>query len=780
VQGNLITLNIGEDAIPWRIISTKINDDHSYDLGCVRNPDFIYPHTRAGERDIILPPYIPKWSGILYPANDIDLSLYPPSHAYIGGDPIISPLDPPGATDPTGGTGGGVGDQNGDQNQNPITVPPPQQPPPVILLDDYIQVDRVDYVVQNNMVNATITFRQPDNPTYAGVDFWYKRNISTETVYRTASSATIAGANANITHTFTGLIKSAVPYELVARVRYSNNNSSTFKTTVFLNVAGVISTENPVDYESVVGSGWSLPTQAANNPRDTIFSSLSAVASLNGSSDRLLAFTVNQDINNPSGYNGEVSGMNIYYRLTGTTYFKKYNHAFDGSYFPSQAYTFTPGLDLGIGTPSPDDASDNFDFVFRFTYRDGTESTKQWRYMGADVQPTSGDPFGAVFKFYENNTDFVFQTEDQAPPGEVVDTRNITVGLTDGALLANPNRLTITINPPAVADRVNWYGVRVRYRKVPLAGGVAPEFDRLDFFPVPQPVSGVWQFRITPLDFNEVYQIIITPVVRYSGSRTEANSSWIGEGRLDPSVTGNQITRLGFRTIESAQIPEITAEPFPTGNPKALVKSWKKLNSGSGSYAPLYQYYELEYNVSHVTNLSSVKIYRRSNNGNALGPNPARHFGLGRWEEITVVPGTNATTLGNGNVLVNLRHPVSSQEFDPYYLTNSTAPLLRTTVPWSTKKIVAAEFVDFVIVVTTTTGVSEYGMLLPRIVGNTQTTTALAQEVLVSQYDNHTAGYKRNITLGTDGSIANRTTDLNVTATIAYTAPTPLRGSGIL
>jgi Putative phage tail protein len=794
VSGNTLEFVTGETAVPWRIVSIRANDDYSFDLGCVSNPDSIYPHARAGERDIVLPPFIPRYESIVYPTTDVDLSLYPPSYAYTGDGAIVSPLDPPGATDPTSGTGGGVGDQNGEQNQNPITVPPPPAPPVVEVFNHYIQIDRVDYVVTNNLVTATFVWTQPDSPSYAGVDFWYKRNISTETVYQTTSSTQTPGIGRQASHSIAGLIKGNIPYVLIGRVRYSNGNSSTFTTTVALNTSGAISTENPVDYEATVGAGWSLPTQAANNPRDTIFSSLTGISSLDGSSNRLLAITLTQDINNPSGLNSEVSGVNIYYKLSANTYWKKHSEQFNGSYFPAQSYTFTPNLDLGIGNPSPDDASDNFDFIFRFTYRDGTESQLQRRYMGVDVQGT-GDRFIAVQVMRSGQEpigDFAFLTEEQAPPGSVVDTRNITIGLTDAVVLSNPNRLTITINPPDVSNRINWYGVRVRYRKVPLAGGVAPAFTQEDIFPVPQPNAGVWQFRVTPVDFApESYQIIITPIVRYSGAQTEANTSWIGQGTLDPNFTGNQIPRLGFRTIESAQIPGITAEPFPTANPKVLVRGWRRIIKNNNAPVVNNRYYELEYNADHITGLTGVRIYRRSNTGNSIGVTTSLHKGLGRWEYIDVdtTAGTGNAQVIGGNVVVNLRMPIGQDEFNPYYLIGSSSqPLVNGSFSWATKKIVADEFVDIVVVAQTSAGFSEVGMQMPRLIGSTIgtiTTTALPQEITVSAYNNYTAGYLRNIAPGADGSRANVTgatlwTATSTAASNAFVATTPNRGRPVL
>ena len=71
--------------IPWRVISATINADMTVDLGCVRNKDDIYPHTRVGEEDVVLPPYIPKRAQIYYPAvqSTIPVGLVPPTHATV-------------------------------------------------------------------------------------------------------------------------------------------------------------------------------------------------------------------------------------------------------------------------------------------------------------------------------------------------------------------------------------------------------------------------------------------------------------------------------------------------------------------------------------------------------------------------------------------------------------------------------------------------------------------------------------------------------------------------
>jgi hypothetical protein len=103
-------LNFGSNpltgAIPWRIVSIQLNNDYSFDIGCVRNPDFIYPHTRVGEIDVVLPPYVPKGAEIYYPGTGRlpPVGLVPPTNGVQPGDPISNPVTNPPPTVPTDDT----------------------------------------------------------------------------------------------------------------------------------------------------------------------------------------------------------------------------------------------------------------------------------------------------------------------------------------------------------------------------------------------------------------------------------------------------------------------------------------------------------------------------------------------------------------------------------------------------------------------------------------------------------------------------------------------------
>ena len=824
VQGNTLNFELGPEAIPWRIISIKGNDDMTYDLGCVLNPDTIYPHTRAGERDIIVPPFIPRYESIIYPYTNIDLSLYPPSFAYIGGVPITSPLDPPGATDPTGSTGGGNGDQNGEQNTNPVTVPPPPPPAVVEVFNHYIQIDRADYVVENNTVSATISWIQPDSPSYAGVDFWFKRNISTETVYQTATSTTKSGTGRLVTHKFSNLLKGRTPYQVIARVKYENGNSSTVITKFSLNVSGAVSTEDPEDFEEIVQGGWTPPNTTPDPTRkDTLFDFIQARPTYASpgvpTSDRGLEIIITQDIN-ASAFTSQIKGVKIYYKLASATGYKTSVYLWDGGYFPGQAYTFTPFLDLGVRTyPAGDNASDNFDFVFRWIYTDDTEGTQQIRFVNADIENNTN----AVVFGYGNNSGSPVQalreTSDafQPPlelPGSVVDARDMTINVvTAKALLGNgPNQIIWRINPPDASNLLNWYGVRVRSRRVPLSGGDAGEFETDDYLPVSQSDPGVYDIE-HPTVYDEEYQYVLTPVVRYSSAKTEAFTSVLMRGRLHNRQTsldypsgGDWISRFRVENISTSDVSTIQTTPFATTDPLPSIKLWRKVfKAGTTDRTPNNVYFELEYNVSHVVGLTGVRIYRRSNTGGPYGTitnNFAKYYNYGRWEYVDVVPGTNATTLASGNVLVNLRGPIDHQEFNPSYQVPTASATAQAQLlfavynPASGKKILRdlngsggnsttpSTGWDYVVVVSTTSGVSAQCVRLPVISGLSTTVPDLAQTRQFDAFDEFDAGYQRRITPdannGSRASIANANLLTGTLSTRVYTAPTPNRGSAII
>lgn len=821
------TLFTGEN-IPWRVVATKLNDNYTVELECVRNPDFIYPHTEGNARDIVSPPYLPGPGGPIAPQPPSDdIGVNPPGSNPGAGNPTPPPgevITPP-PTNPTDpGNGGGVGDPtNPGGPTNPPVVPPP---PPYA---DFVEITEAEYTVSGNTVTAMVKFLQPAHPQYAGVVFWYKRNISTETVYTQVENTNKPGAGFSTNHIFLNLIRGSTPYIVISRVKYvdgsGNVSYSAFANMFGLNVSGAVSTDNPQDNPEVIQGGWQPPNTTPDpTQKNTLFDFIQALPTYASAGvptpDRGLSITVVQDINN-SAFNTQVKGVKIYYKQSTATGWVNHTELFDGSYFPGQPYTFTPALDLGIRTyPNPDDATDNYDFIFRFVYADGSEGTRQVRFMNADTENTtnavvfgfgvgSGSPVQAI---NEESTAF---TPTPPPPGSVTDTREIEINVKTTGNALQGNFIVWEINPPDISNRSNWYGVRVRTRTIPQAGGDAGAFEITDYFPVSQPTAGIWQIR-HPIQYDQNYQYALTPVVRYSGAKTEAFRSILARGRihnrtdaLDYPANGDWTSKLLTSVINTSDISNIQTTPFPApASPVVSVRSWRKIfKSGLTNNTANNVYFELEYNASHIADLTDVRIYRRSSRLTNIGNitnGSAKYYGLGRWEYVDVVPGMNATTLANGNVLVNLRGPVSEEEFNPSYevptaSASARANLLNQIGQWAPatgKKILRtlsgslgnsttpSSGWDYVIVVTTTSGTSARCIRLPVIAGTSSTTSELAQELPLSTYDGFDAGYQRNITPNTNNgsrvAIANANLLFGLQATNIYTPPTPNRGSAII
>lgn len=767
IQSNMLNFS----TIPWRIISCALNDDMTYDLGCVRNPDTIYPHTRYNEEDIVLPVYVPRGATIYYPnaSGTAPVGLVPPTSALTPdgsttnptynpapttpGDPVViagtvftvsianpavftvsaghgfigngreklslattgalptglsTGVDyyvlPTGltsttfrvSTQPNGTAVVTTGSQSGTHSYTSTIVTgevtQPVQPPVTqpAQLDTVIKIDRVDYEVVNGAVRATITFNQPDQSNFAGVDFWYKRNISTDTVYLTQRSTSRPGPGQAIQHKFENLYKSSVPYVLVCRVFFTTGESSTFTTKVTLNVSGAVSTENPTEYFETVTAGWQLNTTPPPNPRDTIFTvGNEAITGLTvfesagvPANPRSITMSFKQDINNRA-INYEVDGLNIFYKLSSETKWNKTTYLFDGAYQPGVLTTFTFPSDLGLRTyPSSDDATDNYDFILRFRYKDATESTYQYRIMNADIERTTAvNIFGASLPIQELASAYTFTLVD---PSTVADARDITVTLYENFAYKdtdNLNKVTFRFTPPPVANQSSFWGLRVYYRKV--APGTAPSFTQVDLTNINKVSSSDWRVSL-PIDFDQEYQYIAVPLVRYpSGtlSKAVARSGWIGQGLVHNRTTasnyptnGNWFTALGMNTIQSAEITGIEGQAFTQVEPHVYVKSWRKVVKGTANNTANNVYFELEFDAQHISNYDKLVVYRRYNNSTISGQAVTRYWGTGRFERLEVVAGTNATTLANGNILVNLRAPTTHQEFNSQYPSSASPP----------------------------------------------------------------------------------------------------------
>ena len=838
------------DNIPWRVIATKLNDDYSIDLDCVRNPDFIYPYTQKDVRDTIARPFIPTPGGpFKLPELEYPIDVFPPgSHpGAVPGEIPNNGLQPLTPTDPADAVnGGGVGGVDQPQGPNIAPIVPP--PPP---MNDVIDITEAIYTKTGFTVRADVKFKQPSHPQYKGVTIWYKRDSVAETVWEKIENIDAPGALQEITQVLEGLIASAVKYRLIVRVMYEGADNAIIyserKTEVVLNVSGAVSNEAPDDAAAIVFDGWTAPNTtfiAAPQTDRLEFLSASPTYTSPGvlTTNRGLTFTMIQDIITQR-FNLNVRGVNIYYRINGFKpggsgeYFdyKLHTEYFDGSYYPGQPYTFTPALNLGL---SGDDATDQFDFIFRLFYDDLKESSFQIRVSNSDIENTDDEPvmgYGpnsvqtnqvtAVLVNWKTFTDSIFDQVTLEDPSTVADLTLTRIGIDSVRIKKAPNILEFWIQPPSVENRLFWRGVKLRYRLLPKDGSRAGEFSVEDVLPVTPDSQGIYRVRTPALEFKNNYQFVLTPIMSIDGVRTESKISILVEGNVDSDIAtklaldptdpdrnlgdSNGIASIGYSTVmtfdynfSTSNVSSLIIIPINSAVP--TVKSWRKSFINGTSANANNCYFELQYFAGHITNLTNIKIYRRSDSRRFYTNTSAfaRYFGLGRWEEVTVNPaplgtsapytGYNAITQADGSILINVRAPISHGEFDPNFGITATAPLLRNTGIWSAGLLALEDLGggssgtntvgwDYVLVATTTAGVSINALRLPVITSSNTTANSFAITVPRDTYNNFDAGFKRNIDLGTDGSrtaVAN--SSLMISSSTAYTAPTPFRGAAIV
>ena len=762
---NSTVLQFGNDpnagAIPWRIVSIKLNNDYTFDVGCVRNPDFMYPYTRVGEIDLVLPPYIPKGASIQFPRTvRVSLGLKPPTRA-TATDGYGGSGSHPAPTDPTGAGGGGNG---GSGNATSPNTPP--TPPPVIApLTSVIRIDSATYTVENGQIYATLEFAQPDHAQYNGTMFYFKRNISTDTYWRTYDSGQKPGANRTVSIKIGPLL--SAPYSLKSRVYYTTGESSTVVGTSTLNVVANTN-ENPVDFSETAVSGWTLPTTPPPNPRNTFWATVSALPLLTSgqpTNPRTMQVTLQQDIA-VRGINGYVAGAKIYYKSSSATYWSESSYTFAQPYVEGVAQTFTLPFTLGVPTyPSAPGTADNYDFIFRAVYIDGTQSTYQYRIMNVNVEQSSlgsyvFNPFTErlpAAQGQELATAFDFTTVANAPPGSVIDPRDMTIGLLNiqERLPSGTQQMRVFINPPNAANLPTWYGVRIYKR--PVSPGANPAFTHQDITPIVAGTGGEWSFAFN-WTFDQEQELVIVPLVEYNG-RVEAKSAWFGSGLIHNRTTAadypsslNWLSRFNMVLMDTQLALNKLNAVFPQADPTVQVTVWERQQLDLGNTLTANQwYYKLTYSHQHITSFQELHIYRRSRLAQAQPSGTSQFWGVGRWEKVTVT-----TTAPSGTVTVNLRPSIAYTEFATYNGNPSGTPGPLINTQFTTNKPVwpfstGQSFDEFLLVVKAGGTVSAKAILLPSIQRQPLTSRVdglnpnRPTTVTVADYNNYTASWLRNV-----------------------------------
>jgi hypothetical protein len=763
IQSNI--LDFGTD--PWRIISFKLNDNMTIQLSCVRNPDDIYPHTRVGEEDIVLPVFVPKGATIYYPSsqNSVPVGLVPPTYV-------------PGynQSNPNTSAGGGVGNNGGVINTTPITTPPVEKP---LLLTDTISVTYVKYaVVSGNQLTANIEFLQPANAMYDSVDIWYK--ASADNGYKKVRITDKPGSGQKIVYAIPDIINQKT-YECVARVNYSTGETSQIVSKFPLLASAGIS-EFVADTVEVIGTGWTLPPYTIVESRSNNIGIVYALASTSGS-NRTLNFQVQEkclDTLNSEQANPDIVGVMIFYKASANTYWSQQAFFFPPTYKSGDFGTFT--FTGNIGTTSTPNTS--YDFILRYYYKDGKQSTRQRRYMSVNVTSNPGHGFGVLVAptcIQEDSGSFtILLSADQ--PVSVVDPLDMSVGIKyifcrsqDFGAGQTPS-VRIGVIPTDASNAASFQGLRLYYRPYDPLGQVSGwrSIDNLNTVADADGYLGV----TAALDFTYVYDFILVPLVTTgSATKQETKNAWAFTGKPYNYGTDSGILRSDIPTDTFASTPygthlnyKGTWAPKYSNTKEALnavqavkteaiptvqIINWdyKTYNtngpwdSSAGNANRLNAGYYLKVYVGHIANFQDIRIYRRQRVP-LTQTSTSKYWGTGRWEVLTY------STVASGYMEINLRPPTAFFE-----LTNAGTLDGRFNIGSMGAPICSpTRFDEFFIVVRTTTNTEASGGVLLKgrdWANNITKTTTLLDNVInattpaaylkASYNDNYDSSYYRRL-----------------------------------
>ena len=717
IQSNI--LNFGTD--PWRIVSFKLNEDMSVDLGCVRNPDDIYPYVRVGEEDYVVPLFIPKGSIIYFPGseNRQPLGLLPPTNAVFPDQYTATPTHPP-STDPNAPGGGGPGGGNPpegpgpivppEQPQPPITVPVPPDntpPEPAPIPPPFDAVLTVRSSRFNNFNNGTysfsIDFIQPQAGLYSHSIIWYRYNVRSNWIEQRLD--TRPGPGGTIPYTL-GPLPAGI-YDFYVRSFATDGRSSSRvlqgqlgsrQDLIELGRAGLLSVST-----QTVTEGWAVPQPdqpvvPRYDDNIDVFELRPVLSSGQPTNPRTVRISMQQITNTLSApINTEISGVRVYYKARSDDFYTFEDLNFPDNYLPGQIFNATLAGDFGSPAFPNDiipftatDQLQKFDFIIRLNYRNGTRAEKQLGpFQGASVELYQG-----LYDYVICGTNplasrsgrsqlipagFQIPTTDQDPNKDNTVSLAIIPGIWRITSSRTSTRVTWQFN--AVANS-KFRGFKIRWR--PVQVGADPDYYEATTSVVANIDNRiVFDLESPNYQFNTTYDILITAQISTSTGIQDATNSLYARYSIsndDPNYA-DLTNAMNFQTKDTQIALGQLRDAFP-GVPVVNAITWRKRfgspvsTSGavwdftkSSSLANDFYYinhwYELKFQVP--ASATGIILYRRSYTPlypTTVGTS-AKYFGLGQWERVRVA--LSSLTLSEGFYTINVRGPIHHTYFNSYY-----------------------------------------------------------------------------------------------------------------
>ena len=691
IQGTLLNFN----TTPWRIVSLEYNDDYTVKLGCVRNPESIYPHTRLNEADIINGVFRPDGGTIITP----QVPSAAPPNKIVHEDTGNNDTNPP-PTDTT--------DTSGDTAvSTPVSEAPEQdsQPDPapqITVLDTVVDFGQITFTRdETGQIYGTINWLQPDHPQYDSLDIYFRIFNSPTWTYLNISDK--PGIGKNITADIGPLFLGANPlYDLRARVKYSTGEVSTqFVSSQFTVSATSGATQDIREFIQIDQGNFIEQVEVEQaTRRDDRIQWTATMASLGSvGTNRTMSFTIAQD-SLTTAPNPDIQGYTVYHKASSATFYTRTLVDFPVSFVPGSSNTQTFSGDLGVsGGPTA------YDFVLRLRYRDGTESTQQFRKTIQVESPVAVYPYTATGGANSRNeaiSSFSFQTVDQAPPGavgSVLDTQLGIRGINED-VTNSVKSIRLLLEPPDAADLVAYRGAKISYR--PVVPGTNPPLKTFVDKQQKNTAGTIGPVFVSNIDFDQKYEIIITPQVLSGGSVVNATSSLFGTGLVhnrsssgNYPVDANWLNSFNMVKINTNTALKQSEQAFDPADPTVSVISCRNVQNslpdgtgtrrtGAGTYE-LTDYIELKIDKSDISGFTKLHIYRRTRPFSSGGFSVAKYWSTGgQWEHIEVDDTSNPpvgdiTTINlRGAIREDLefssKFQVSGNERDPRRFLNIKIP----------------------------------------------------------------------------------------------------------
>ena len=591
--------------------------------------------------------------------------------------------------------------------------------------------------ISGNTYSYNLVFTQPPDGLYSYSLFYWRVNAFSP--WQEIRLSTIPGAGGDIPVSFTctfGLFdfyvrsygsdgrasNRVVQGQVVLRQNTNEQNPS------LSNIAGIVSVQTVTD-------GWTVPaSQVDPNPRynDYIYD-FSIIPQTSGglplSRRKVFARwtqildTVNQTPNNL------ISGIRIYYKNSADTYYAYEDIIFDNitGYSPYNQATFNLAGDFGARYGG----SSNYDFTVKLLYKDGKPATKYLPVGRGNVESFtgaftgfitygvySGSNISASVNYLDIPAGFSILTVDQAPPGpkpgsEIIPSiKNMNSDYTKNVLRWEFEK------PPGT----KFTGFKIRMREI--IPGTDPGFTTFEVGAVLNEVTATIFHTITDGGFrlNTFYDWVVTAQYWNGSNTVDSDNSLVCRANVPVNafqVYGNQLVNSVFNWTTQNTKTALNALDAPfAGVPTPGLKTWIKRQSSkepSASQPPAFYrdgvfgiynysggagggprdaymtfsgttvtnwklstYYTLTFTTPNDT-FNSIIVYRRVYDAvAAAGTNPraAKYFGLGAWEKIEIA--RTSITKAGGVYTLNLRGPIHTNLFEPYYQIQSGKTLYRS------------------------------------------------------------------------------------------------------